>query len=349
MGNRRDIIVIGASTGGIEALCGLVAEVPAGLPATVFIVCHFPAGAVSNLPEILSRRGPLLANHARDGEPAYPGQIYVAPPDLHLEVRSGTLRLTRGPRENRFRPSIDVLFRSAARAYGPRTIAVVLSGGLTDGVAGLMAVRAAGGLAVVQDPADAIIPDLPLAALRMAGADQVFPAAEIGRSLATLMTPAASAGGFAMSDPVDRILQKVESDMGEQAHNGRPGQITVLTCPECGGSLWQANEGRLVSFRCHVGHVYAADALLVDKTEVLEAALWTAVRMFKEKAILSHQLAAGRQAEGNRAAAERLEEDARLAERQAAVIQTCLQTTAAASVELGNGPASPLPSRDPQP
>lgn len=131
-------------------------------------------------------------------------------------------------------------------------------------------------------------------------------------------------------DPVERIVQNVESDMSEQATHGRAGRITMLTCPECGGSLWQADEERLVSFRCHVGHVYAADALLVEKTEALEAALWTAVRMFKEKAVLAHQLAARRHAEGRATDAERIKEDARLAEHQATVIQTCLQTAPAA-------------------
>ncbi|MBY0232309.1 MAG: chemotaxis protein CheB, partial [Gemmataceae bacterium] len=176
----RDIVVIGASAGGIEALCQVARGLPPGLPAAVFVVCHFPAGVPSSLPEILSRQGPLLARHAADGEPAHPGQIYVAPPDRHLLVGQGAMRLDLGPRENRFRPSIDPLFRSAAREYGPRVVAAILSGALTDGVAGLMAVRSAGGVGVVQEPADAILPDLPASALALAGADHVAPASGLG-------------------------------------------------------------------------------------------------------------------------------------------------------------------------
>jgi two-component system, chemotaxis family, protein-glutamate methylesterase/glutaminase len=183
----RDVIVVGASAGGVEALSELVRGLPPGLPAAVFVVCHFPTGPRSLLPEILSRQGPLLARHASDGEPIYPGHIYVAPPDYHLVLEPGLVRLGHGPRENRFRPSIDPLFRSAARAFGPRVIAVILSGALTDGVAGLLAVRAAGGVAVVQDPADAVLPSLPQAAWDVAGADHVVPARGLAPLLAELV------------------------------------------------------------------------------------------------------------------------------------------------------------------
>src|SRR5947209_7433882 len=146
----HDIIVVGASAGGVDVLAHVARGLPAGLPAAIFVVCHFPPGGASVLPEILSRSGPLLASHARDGEPTYPGHVYVAPPDLHLLVAPGQARLSHGARENGFRPAIDVLFRSAARTYAARVVAVVLTGSLYDGVAGLLAIRAAGGIAVVQ-------------------------------------------------------------------------------------------------------------------------------------------------------------------------------------------------------
>jgi two-component system chemotaxis response regulator CheB len=170
---NHDIIVVGASAGGIEVLRELVAGLPAGLPASLLVVCHVQPGARSILPEILSRAGPLLARHAGDGEPIYPGHIYVAPPDDHLLVGRGVMRLDHGPRENRHRPAIDPLFRSAARAYGPRVAGVILTGYLDDGAAGLLAIRAAGGVAVVQDPADAMV-----------GADHVV----AGRQLPALLT-----------------------------------------------------------------------------------------------------------------------------------------------------------------
>jgi two-component system, chemotaxis family, protein-glutamate methylesterase/glutaminase len=159
---RHDIVVIGASAGGVEALTRLMRDLPPGLPASLFVVCHFPPSDRSVLPDILSRAGPLLATHAIDGEPFHPGHVYVAPPDFHLLLAEGQrLRLTRGPRENHHRPAVDVLFRSAARTYGPRVIGVVLTGSLNDGSAGLLAIRAAGGVAIVQDPADAAVAAMP--------------------------------------------------------------------------------------------------------------------------------------------------------------------------------------------
>lgn len=179
----RDIAVVGASAGGIEALIQLVQGLPAGLPAAAFVACHVSSEGVSILPEILSRRGRILAVHPRDGEEVRPGQIYVAPQDRHMTLEPGAVRVGRGPRDHRFRPAIDPLSRSAARAYGPRVIGVLLSGALPDGVAGLLAVRAAGGLRVIQDPEDALLPALPRDAHPVAGADHVVPA----RGMAALL------------------------------------------------------------------------------------------------------------------------------------------------------------------
>jgi len=183
----HDIVVIGASAGGVEALTQLAGGLPAGLPAALFVVCHFPADHRSRLPEILSRSGPLLAVHARDGEPAYPGQLYIAPPDHHLLLEDGRMSVTHGPRENQHRPAIDALFRSAARAFGPRVIGIVLTGASSDGVAGLLAIRAARGIAIVQEQSDAVVPTLPRNALEIAGADYVIPAAALAPLLVELV------------------------------------------------------------------------------------------------------------------------------------------------------------------
>ncbi len=167
---ERDIIVVGTSAGGVETLTRLVHGLPSGFPASLFIVCHFPSGVRSALPEILSREGTLLATHAVDDEPFYPGQIYIAPPDRHLLLAPDRrMHLSRATRENLHRPAVDPLFRSAARYFGPRVIGLILSGGLSDGAAGLMAVRGAGGLAVVQDPEDALVPEMPRNAGRSPG------------------------------------------------------------------------------------------------------------------------------------------------------------------------------------
>jgi two-component system chemotaxis response regulator CheB len=317
----RDIVVVGASAGGVEALTQLVRALPADLPAALFVVCHIPPAVPSRLPQILSRQGPLPAAHPRDGEPIRPGRIYVAPPDYHLRLTPGLVRLGHGPRDNRHRPAIDPLFRSAARAYGPRVVGVVLSGTLSDGSAGLLAVRNAGGVAVVQDPEEAEMSFMPRSAQEIAGADYVLPASQIAALLADLAgRPFPPRGGPNMADPLEQLPEQVRQDMLAQQNGRRRGQLTVLTCPECGGSLWQVDEEKLTRFRCHTGHAYYGEALLAEQSEVLEAALWTAVRTFKEQTILARQLAATERERGNAVAAGHFEESARLAEHYSELI-----------------------------
>lgn len=184
---EREIIVVGGSAGAIEALITLVRALPADLPASVFVVIHTPPNAMSRLPEILGRAGQLPAGHGRAGEKTETGRISVAPPDQHLLVRPGRIELMRGPRENHSRPAIDPLFRSAARVYGPRVIGVLLSGALSDGAAGLLAVKARGGLVMIQDPAEAIVSSMPRNALELVEADHVLPAARIGSEIVQLV------------------------------------------------------------------------------------------------------------------------------------------------------------------
>jgi two-component system chemotaxis response regulator CheB len=321
----RDIIVVGASAGGVEALSQLVRGLPPGLPAVVFVVCHFPPAERSALPDILSRQGPLLAVHARDGEVPYPGHIYVAPPDRHLTLDNGTMRVARGPREHHFRPAIDPLFRSAARNLGPRVIGVLLSGILLDGVAGLLAVRAGGGLVLLQDPSDAMLSSLPQSALDIVGADHVAPARELAPLLVHLLQqPIAIPGESPMPDPLDKTAATVVRDMEAQSHGERQGARSVFSCPECGGALWQVDEKELLRFRCHVGHIYLGEALLAEQSAALEAALWTAVRTFKEKSVLARQLASRSQQANDSEGARRFHEEARLSDHYAELIQTHL-------------------------
>ena len=318
---NRDIIVIGASAGGVEALSRLVQELPPGLAAAVFVVIHIPTYATSMLPEILSRHGRLPARHPRNGEPIQKGQIYVAPPDFHMLLRPGQVELMRGPRENHSRPAIDPLFRSAARAYGRRVIGTVLTGQLYDGTAGLLAVRNASGLAVVQDPADALAGVMPQTALTIAGADYVLPLDRIGPTLTALVHESSNGGKEAMAEPEEKTAEHVSRDMAAQVNGQRVGELAVMTCPECGGSLWQMDDDKLVRFRCHIGHAYYGENLLAEQAEALEAALWTAVRIFKEKAVLAGQLAAQSRAKGEAGIADRYADQARLSERYSEVIQ----------------------------
>jgi two-component system chemotaxis response regulator CheB len=262
--------------------------------------------------------------HARDKQRILPGRILVAPPDHHLVLESGRVRLTRGPRENGLRPAIDPLFRSAARVYGGRVVAVVLAGALHDGVAGLLAVRGVGGVAVVQDPEDSPIAALPTSALQIAGADYVAPSAELGRVIVGIVgRSTAGEDKKPMVDPDDRMPQLMIADAEAQIRGERRGKVSVYTCPECGGTLWQL-DGQLPRFRCHVGHVYHGESLLAEQADALEAALWTAVRTFQDQMILARQLAAQEMVAGRAEAAARFEERAGVAERYASLIQRYL-------------------------
>jgi two-component system chemotaxis response regulator CheB len=287
------IVAIGASAGGLPALQTVLAGLPPDFPAAIFVVMHLSPTSVSHLADVLNRAGPLPVTQAVNGEPIAPGHVYVAPPDRHLLVRHGWVDVSRGPRENRSRPAIDPLFRSAARAYGNRVIGVILSGALYDGAAGLLAIEARGGTTVVQHPQDAAIGSMPLSALRMVDADYILPAADIAPILAQLVqqeTDLATTGAtMAEDEPIEKEINK---DFVEQADDERDGETSVFTCPDCGGVLWQAGAGNRLWFRCHVGHAYAPEVLLGLMSDELEAALWTCVRLLRERSTLSSQLAA---------------------------------------------------------
>jgi two-component system chemotaxis response regulator CheB len=280
---QRDIVVIGASAGGIQALTTLVAGLPRDFPAALLVVVHIPPYAISRLPEILSRSGPLLAAHAQHGEVIEPGRIYIAPPDRHLLVRTGWLELSRGPRENHARPAIDPLFRTAARVYGARVIGIVLSGALYDGSMGLLAIKTRGGMAIVQDPKEAIVDSMPRRAIERVEAEHILPVAGIAAALTELVgQPVTTHGRTSMEnaiDPEERLEAVIAEDFVEQASDGRTEETTLFTCPDCGGVLWQGAEGSVLRFRCHVGHAFAPEVLLSQKSEELETALWSSLRL----------------------------------------------------------------------
>jgi two-component system chemotaxis response regulator CheB len=244
------------------------------------------------LPEILTRSGHLRAVNARDQQRLEPGLIYVAPPDCHLLVEPGKVRVTRGPRENRFRPAIDPLFRSAATAYGPATIGVILTGNLDDGAAGLWIVKQLGGIAVVQDPADAMFPSMPAHALSRVDVDYSVPSAEIGPLLAKLVAqPAEAREGPPVPEHVDVEVKIANEENPREAGLERLGEPSPYTCPECHGVLLQLQEGGRIRFRCHTGHAYSVDSLLADINEGIEQAMGVAVRALEEGSLLMKQMA----------------------------------------------------------
>src|SRR6266436_10126534 len=231
----HDIIVVGASAGGVKALVTVVRSLPKDLPATIFMVLHIPAEVPSVLPDILSRSGPLVAVHAVDGAAIEYGQIYVAPPDHHLLVERGKMRVVRGPRENRSRPAVDPLFRSAASAYGPRVVGVVLTGALDDGTAGLLAVKRRGGIAIVQDPNEALYPSMPLSALENVEVDYTLPLASIGPLLGRLAhEPAKEEEGYPVSEDMEKETKLADMDLAIMHNNEQVGTPSAFSCPECG-------------------------------------------------------------------------------------------------------------------
>lgn len=326
---RRDIIAIGASAGGLEALLTLVAGLPADLPAAVFVVIHTASHGPTLLPRILSRHGPLPAVTAEHGQQIVPGTLYVAPPDYHLLVRRGHVELSHGPRENHTRPAIDPLFRSAARAYGPCVVGVVLSGSLGDGATGLMSITSRGGVAVVQDPADALVDAMPRAALAAASARYVVPVREMAALLTTLVedeeVDERDRGMSESDEREDEIAALPQRDIKAQVLGQRANQTAVYTCPDCGGALWQIDQQGLMQFTCHVGHRYGAESLLGQIAEELEAALWRCVRVLTEKATLTRQLAGRMRSAGDLAQAERAEEQADLDNRHQALVRALVQ------------------------
>lgn len=289
---KPDIIVIGASAGGLKAFETIVSQLPSNLPAAVFIVWHISPDYPSLLPEILAKFTPLRVKHASGKEPIRPGHIYVAPPDHHLLVEWGYVCLSRGPRENRFRPAIDVLFRSAAHSYGERVIGVVLSGSLDDGAAGLYAIKERGGIAVVQEPLDALHSSMPKAALQAVAVDYCVPSIEMGALLAHLVNKAIPVQEVnPVSKTMDIEVGIAREDNGLEMGIMKLGELSPYTCPECHGVLMQLKEGNLIRFRCYTGHAYSLNTLLAEMTQSIEEILWNGIRTIESSEILMLHMA----------------------------------------------------------
>ncbi|AMJ64014.1 chemotaxis protein CheB [Hymenobacter sp. PAMC 26628] len=291
--SHRDIVVIGASAGGVAALLALVKTLPADFPAPIFVVIHVAADSPSLLPHLLNSASALEARHPHDGETVRAGVIYVAPPDHHLLLEGDRVLVTRGPKENRFRPSIDALFRSAAYTYGPRVIGVVLTGYLDDGTSGLWSVQRMGGLTIVQEPDDAEQPSMPTNALEFVAADYVVPLAQLGPLLGRLTRERAPAKTRLPAAALD--LLKIELTIAKQGGGFElgiidKGKLTPFTCPDCHGALTQLIEGKLIRYRCHTGHAYTVSALLSEVTQSVEGLLYQSMRGLEETKMLLQNL-----------------------------------------------------------
>ncbi|HEY0543911.1 MAG TPA: chemotaxis protein CheB [Pyrinomonadaceae bacterium] len=324
----HDIIVVGASAGGVEALSRLARGLPHNLPASLFVVLHISAQMPSILPQILTRAGSLPAAHAVDGERIERGRIYVAPPDNHLLLEDGHMRVVHGPKENRYRPAVDPLFRSAAIAYGTRVVGVVLTGALDDGTTGMLAVKKRGGTSVIQDPREAMYSGMPQNVAQNVEVDYRLPIDEIAPLLVRLSDqPALEEGAYPVTDELrieNRIAEQEMDTEGLLKSVGELGALSSFTCPECHGTLWELRHGELLRFRCHVGHAFSAESLVVEQSQELENALWSALRSLEEKATLTRRMAKRARERRMERAADNFEAKAESAARHAEVVRQVL-------------------------
>lgn len=319
---RIHTFVVGASAGGVEALRNLVAALPDDFPGVILVVLHLAPSGTSVLPQILRRAGRLDAVTAVDGTSLESGCIYVAPPDMHLLVDDGHLRLSHGPHVNGHRPAIDTLFRSAAEAYGAGAAGVVLSGVLDDGTAGLMAIKRAGGMTFVQDPGEALYDAMPRSAIELVHPDAVATAHDLGAALAAVASdppddPQPLASNAAATPDVVAI------DRGA-SDRPQPGEPSGLTCPHCNGAIWESVEDGRLHLRCRIGHEFGSASFLAAQGERVERALWTSLRALEERAALHRRMAARQRERGNPRLAERWSLRADAAVEQALVVRGLL-------------------------
>jgi two-component system, chemotaxis family, protein-glutamate methylesterase/glutaminase len=296
---HRDIVVIGASAGGLQALQQILSAMPRDVEAALLAVLHTADHSGSMLPQILQRRSNMHVSHPCDRDPIQRGRVYIAPPGFHMIVEQGFLRVLQGPRENLHRPAIDPLFRSAAAAYSRRVIGVILTGMLGDGTAGLMVVSARGGEAIVQDPDSASFPSMPRSALDQVPHAHVLPLDQIAAFLLQLIgedlppetEPASSSSLGQASLGAVKETRIAELNMDEVSSEDRLGHPSPFACPDCGGVLWEIEQRGFLRFRCRVGHAFTAQDLGVQQRQAVETALWEALRALEESASLYRRMA----------------------------------------------------------
>ncbi|MBV8067993.1 MAG: chemotaxis protein CheB [Candidatus Eremiobacteraeota bacterium] len=287
-------LVIGGSAGALDPLRRLVADIPQDFPAAVFVVSHVPAASVSALPHLLARCGALFATHAIDGAPIAPGRIIVAPPDHHVILQEGVMGVLQGPMENNHRPSIDVLFRSAAANCNSGACGVLLSGMRDDGVAGIVAIHDAGGVAFVQDPNEAQFADMPLNAIATGAVDGVYPAERLIDAIQGWLSNSTFQNDGVVAPQDER----------------EAGIPSVFTCPDCGGTLWELDAGSALRFRCRTGHAYSGHQMLASHKPKLESALWASIRALEERRDLLRRLAKRTRQHGEGASTRQFERQA---------------------------------------
>jgi two-component system, chemotaxis family, protein-glutamate methylesterase/glutaminase len=330
--DTHDVIVIGGSAGSLEILSALLADLPPRLPAMVFVVVHRPAYSRMELCELLARHSALPVKTAEEGALPPHGTVSVAPADRHLVLRRDRVVLTRSPRENQWRPAIDVLFRSAAVAFGSRVAGVVLSGALDDGTAGLSAIKRCGGIGIVQTPSDSAYPEMPASAIRNTKVDHIVPAREIAAMIRRVVEEPV---GRQSTIPPDLVLETSIAETGRTSVDlqNQWGELTPFTCTDCGGPLWKREDDGL-RYRCLTGHALSSRALEKGLGQSLDAALWAAIRQFEQRANLQDTLAEREEGLGRRYVSSSYRERAAEARSHALELRKLLQATVAESSEV---------------
>jgi two-component system, chemotaxis family, protein-glutamate methylesterase/glutaminase len=321
----KKIVLLGGSAGAIEATSTILRAIPPDIPAAFFVVVHLNPTVPSLLAGILARRIQLRVADAFDNTVIEAGTVYVAPPDRHLTIFEDRVRLGRGPRENGFRPAVDPLFRSAAASIGEGVIGVVLTGNLDDGTTGLIAIKQAGGIAIVQDPAEALYPSMPASAIQEATVDYVLPINAIGDRIVALVNESRVQSISIARDITPDIAIGGDVPLSHsERENGHPAN---LGCPDCGGTLWELKEGELTRYRCRVGHAFSDEALLAAQNESLETALWTAFRALEELHEQAKRIADRMARRGHKVVADRFVKQAEDARRRSAIVRAALEMT----------------------
>lgn len=324
---RHDLVVVGASAGGVETLRRVVAGLPDDLAAAICVVLHLAPDSPSALARILERSGKLPCRAAQDGDRLEPGCILVAPPDRHLVIEDGRVRVTVGPRENGHRPAIDTLFRSAAAQRDGRVVGVILSGTRDDGSAGLAVIKASGGAAVVQDPKEAMYAGMPRSALASVAVDAVVPSGEVARTVVAMVNGDPLPPGSGPPEEPDPA-----PGPPPQLPDGPVPDPVTTTCPECGGVLTERHHAGVVQWQCRVGHRYSPDSLLNAQAEDVEAALWAAVRALEDRRLMLDRMAHQFESREQRISARSVRRRAQEAHTQAQAVRDALASAALTSL-----------------
>jgi two-component system chemotaxis response regulator CheB len=344
-GPASRVVVIGASAGGVEALMTIMNAMPADFAAAVCIVLHTTPSSRGRIASVIGRRSRMDVRYADDGEPLHAGRAYVAPADHHLLVEPGIVRLTRGPRENRQRPAVDTLFRSAAYVYGPQVIGVVLTGSLDDGTAGLWTIKDRGGIAIVQEPEEALFPSMPASAREYVAVDHVSRVAELAPLLVRLVQQPHASPTPDGDRPVSRELEVINAiSHGDKAlERGilSLGPTSPFTCPDCSGVLVRLKEGGVPTFRCHTGHAFSLDTLTAATTEHTEEMIWNALRAVEEVMLLMRHSADHARERKDDATAAAAQRRAAESEQQADLLRAVLRQHRALAHAVLDGAGDP--------